>query len=202
MAAEFVRLTPASPPQPSGRQRTVLVCALLALGVLAIYAPVFYYDFLNYDDGAYVIQNPEVQAGLTTKGLIWALVNLLGEHNCWHPLTWVSHMRDCQLFGLSPVLPHLVNPLSHAANTFLLLLVLKRMTGALGRNTLAAALFAVHPLQVDTVGWISERKNLLSSLLWLLTIWAYVRYAAVQLQRGGVKSQEGAGSGFWACWCP
>lgn len=179
MAAEIVCPKSSSATDTSERRRTVLVCALLALAALAIYAPVYYYDFLNYDDGDYVVENPQVTAGLTKKGLIWAFVNLHGKHTYWHPLTWFSHMLDCQLFGLHPGPHHLVNVLFHSANSVLLFLVLKRMTGAFGRSAMVAALFALHPLQVDTVAWVAERKNLLSSLFWLLTMWAYVRYAAV-----------------------
>ena len=183
MAAEIVGPKPASATETSDRRRTALVCALLAVVVVALYAPVYYYDFLNYDDGDYVIENPQVNAGLTKGGLIWAFVNLHGEHTYWHPLTWVSHMVDCQLFGLKPGPPHLVNVLFHSANSVLLFLVLKRMTGALGRSALVAGLFALHPLQVDTVAWVAERKNVLSTLFWLLTLWAYVRYAEGRRQK-------------------
>ena len=177
LAAKSVPPQPASATGTSQRRRTAWICALLAGVVLALYAPVYYYDFLSYDDGDYVVLNPQVNAGLTKAGLIWALVNLHGEHTYWHPLTWVSHMLDCQLFGLHPGPHHLVNVLFHSANSVLLFLVLKRMTSACGRSALVAALFALHPLQVDSVAWVTERKNVLSSLFWLLKMWAYVRYA-------------------------
>jgi tetratricopeptide (TPR) repeat protein len=177
MAAEIVSSNPAPVTAPSEHCRTVWFCVLLAFTTLALYAPVYYHDFLSYDDGDYVTENPHVTGGLTKQGLIWAFVNLHGEHTYWHPLTWVSHMLDCQLFGLHPGPHHLVNVLFHSTNSVLLFLVLKRMTGAFGRSALVSALFALHPLQVDTVAWIAERKNLLSSLFWLLTMWAYLRYA-------------------------
>jgi protein O-mannosyl-transferase len=185
MPTGIVHPKPASANATSERCRTAWVCALLALAALAIYAPVYYYDFLNYDDGDYVVENPQVTAGLTRKGLIWAFANLHGEHTYWHPLTWFSHMLDCQLFGLHPGPHHLVNVLFHSANSVLLFLVLKRMTGAFGRSAMVAALFALHPLQVDTVAWVAERKNLLSSLFWLLTMWAYLRY----VERSRLKSK-------------
>ena len=184
------RANSASATRPGERRRTVLVCALLAFAALAICASVYYYDFLTYDDGDYVIANPHVAAGLTKRGLIWAFVNLHGEHTYWHPLTWVSHMLDCQLFGLNPGPHHLVNVLFHSANSVLLFLVLKRITGAFGRSAMVAALFALHPLQVDTVAWIAERKNVLSTLFWLLTMWAYVRYTELQSLCSRVQSLE------------
>ena len=175
--------------ETSERRRTALACVLLVLAVLAIYAPVYYYDFLNYDDGDYVVLNSQVNGGISKAGLIWAWANLHGEHTYWHPLTWVSHMLDCQLFGLNPGPHHLVNVLFHAVNSILLFLVLKRMTGAFGRSALVAGLFALHPLQVDTVAWVTERKSLLSTLFWLLTMWAYVRYAEGRRKKAVVSNQ-------------
>jgi tetratricopeptide (TPR) repeat protein len=192
------RAKPASAIELGERRRTAWVCALLSVMVLAIYAPVYYHDFLNYDDGDYVTENPNVIAGLTWKGLTWAFVNLHGEHTYWHPLTWVSHMLDCQLFGLHPGPHHLVNVLFHSANSVLLFLVLKRMTGAFGRSALVAALFALHPLQVDTVAWVTERKNVLSTLFWLLTRWAYIRYAKGRRQKAEVRMQKPEVGGPWS----
>src|SRR3989442_2366098 len=104
--------------------------------------------------------------------------NLHGERTYWHPVTWLSHMLDCQWFGLKPGAHHLVNVLLHVINAVLVYFLFKRMTGAVWRSAVVAALFALHPLQVDTVAWVSERKNVLSTLLWLLTLGAYVRYVA------------------------
>jgi hypothetical protein len=152
------------------------VYILLALSILAVYAPVLRHDFINYDDPDYVTQNLVVQSGLTPQGLKWAFFNLHGEHTYWHPVTWISHMLDVQLFGLNPGAHHAVNVLFHAANSLLLLLLLHRLTGAFWRSAAVSFLFAFHPLQLDTVAWITERKNVLSTLFWLLTLLAYVRY--------------------------
>jgi tetratricopeptide (TPR) repeat protein len=149
----------------------------LAVVTLAVYWPVRNHLFINYDDPVYVTENRHVQAGISGPGLAWAFLNLHGEHTYWHPVTWVSHMLDCQLFGLSPGPHHLVNVAFHVTNALLLLVVLRRMTGAFWRSAMVAGLFALHPLQVDTVAWVTERKNVLSTLFFLLTVWAYARYA-------------------------
>jgi tetratricopeptide (TPR) repeat protein len=158
-------------------RRTSLVCLALAALTLAVYWPVRHHDFINLDDPGYVTENWHIQGGLTRTSLAWAFFNLHGEHSYWHPVTWVSHMLDCRLFGLNPGPHHLVNVAFHIANALLVLLVLRRMTGAFWRSALVAALFALHPLQVDTVAWVTERKNVLSTFFWLLTLWAYGRYA-------------------------
>ncbi|MGO8931088.1 MAG: tetratricopeptide repeat protein [Limisphaerales bacterium] len=163
---------------------------VLALVTLGVYWPVRNHAFINYDDPVYVTENRHVQAGLSRPGLAWAFLNLHGEHTYWHPLTWVSHMLDCQVFGLNPGPQHLVNVAFHIANALLLLLLLRRMTGAFWRSAMVAGLFALHPLQVDTVAWVTERKNVLSTFFWLLTLWAYVRYAEVRSPRSKVQSQE------------
>jgi hypothetical protein len=155
----------------------------LAAVTLAVYWPVRNHAFINYDDPVYVTGNRHVQAGISRPGLAWAFLNLHGEHTYWHPVTWVSHMLDCQLFGLNPGPHHLVNVAFHIANALLLLLALHRMTGALWRSAMVAGLFALHPLQVDTVAWVTERKNVLSTFFWLLTLWAYVRYAEGKMQK-------------------
>jgi len=154
-----------------------LATLLLALITLAAFWPVVWNEFTEYDDPDYVTSNPHVQAGLSWQGLDWAFGRLHGERTYWHPLTWVSHMLDCQLFGLKPAGHHLVNLLFHTFNAVLVFLVFRRMTGAFWRCAVLACLFALHPLQVDTVAWVAERKNLLSGLFWLLTMWAYTRYA-------------------------
>ena len=162
----------------------------LALITLALYWPVRQHAFINYDDPLYVTENPHVQEGLTPAGLRWAFLNLHGEHTYWHPLTWVSHMLDCQLFGLNAGAHHLVSVAFHIVNVLLLLALLHRLTGAFWRSAFVAALFALHPLQVDTVAWVTERKNLLSTLFWLLTIWAYARYAQSKVQSPKSKVQS------------
>jgi len=155
--------------------RTSLVCLTLGLTTLALFAPVLGHDFLSYDDQVYVTENAHVRAGLTWDGLLWAFQ---GSHaSNWHPLTWLSHMLDCQLYGLNPLGHHLTNVLLHAANSMLLFLVLYRMTGAVWRSASVAALFAWHPLHVESVAWVAERKDVLSAFFWLLTMLAYARYA-------------------------
>ena len=161
-----------------------LLLAGLALLTLATYARVLQNDFVNYDDNDYVTANPIVQQGLTLDGIQWAFGNVSGSKTYWHPVTWLSHMADYQLFQLHPAGHHAMSLLFHTVNVLLLFLVLERMTGARWRSVIVAALWAVHPLQVDTVAWVAERKNLLSALFWLLTLAAYVRYAA---KPGGVR---------------
>jgi len=158
-------------------RRDRIVLLLLLTLTLGAFARVIFCDFVNYDDNDYVTANAIVQRGLTWEGLAWAFGNLHGDKTYWHPLTWLSHMLDCQLFGLRPAPHHLMSLLFHALNVALLFLVLKRMTGSLWRSAVVAAFWAVHPLQVDSVAWITERKNLLSTSFWLLTMAAYVRYA-------------------------
>jgi Flp pilus assembly protein TadD len=159
---------------PSFQKSTLWISlALIALTVL-IYAPVATHDFLNYDDTDYVSQNPDVAAGLTWHGVVWAFTT--GHSSNWHPLTWLSHMLDVQLFGMHPGPHHVVNLLFHIANTILLFLLLYRWTGEQGRSAFVAALFAVHPLHVQSVAWVAERKDMLSTLFWLLTLWAYGYY--------------------------
>jgi protein O-mannosyl-transferase len=155
---------------------TLAVCVLLAAATLLAFWQVGRHQFVNFDDTCYVTDNPHVQAGLTWEGLHWAFAQLQGQHTYWHPLTWVSHMADCALFGLQPAGHHLVNLLFHLLNVVLVFLVFRRMTQRLWPCAVLAALFALHPLQVDTVAWVAERKNLLSACFWLLTMLAYVRY--------------------------
>jgi hypothetical protein len=157
------------------KQRAMLICLLLALITLALYWPATHFDFINYDDPDYVIYNPPIQHGITGAGLVWAFKTRHASN--WHPLTWASHMADCALYGLNPGGHHLTNLLFHAANVVLLFLVLCQWTGAPWRSALVAALFAWHPLHVESVAWVSERKDVLSAFFWLLTLAAYGRYA-------------------------
>jgi Tfp pilus assembly protein PilF len=132
------------------------------------------HEFVNYDDNVYITDNAQVQKGLTGKGIIWAFTT--SHTGNWHPLTWISHMVDCELHGLNPKGHHLTNVLLHMANAILLFVVLRWMTGAVWRSGLVAALFALHPLHVESVAWAAERKDVLSALFWLLTMLAYVHY--------------------------
>ncbi len=146
----------------------------LIMATLIVYAPVKDYQFIDLDDDVYVTHNPRVQDGLTWGNIVWALGTL--EAGFWHPLTWWSHMLDCELFGLDPGGHHLTSLFLHTINAFLLFWLLQQATGAVWRSFLVGALFALHPLNVESVAWVAERKNVLSTLFWLLTIWAYVRY--------------------------
>ncbi len=179
--------------------RTWFILLGLALLTLGAFWPVTTAGFINLDDPDYVTGNPVVQGGLTLKGIAWAFST--GHAGNWHPAAWISHMLDVQLFGLNPQGHHVVNLLLHVANTLLLFLVLRTMIDEGGRQArpdrkptsasflrqlsscpgaLVAALFAVHPLRVESVAWVSERKDVLSTFFFLLTLWAYGRYAAAR----------------------
>jgi tetratricopeptide (TPR) repeat protein len=147
--------------------------ALVAINVI-VYAPVRHHDFVALDDTEYVTENRQVTGGLTWPAVAWAFTTDRVAN--WHPLTWLSHMLDVQLFGVNAGPHHVTNLALHVLNTLLLFVVLRRMTGHLGRSAFVAALFAVHPLHVESVAWIAERKDVLSTLFWMLTLWAYVEY--------------------------
>ena len=167
---------PPGVPRPSSArswQAVAVAVALVALTVVA-YAGVRHMQFVPLDDQGYVYENPHVTAGLTAASLRWALTT--GDQANWHPLTWLSHMLDVQLFGVNAGDHHVTNLAIHTLNTLLLFFLLARTTGALGRSACVAALFAVHPLHVESVAWIAERKDVLSTLFWLLTTGAYVWY--------------------------
>jgi len=156
----------------AGRKSVVV---LLLVGVVLIaYGTVWHFEFVNIDDDLYVTENAQIQQGLSLDSVLWAMTTM--EEANWHPLTWLSHMLDVQLFGLNPAGHHLTNLLLHMANVLLLFGVLQQMTGAVWRSALVAALFALHPLNVESVAWVAERKNVLSTLFWLLTMAAYVGY--------------------------
>jgi len=152
----------------------LLVCTLLILSVFAVYWPVANYEFVKYDDDTYVTNNRHVSTGLSWQNIRWAFAK--GYAGDWHPVAYLSHMLDFQLFGANAGAHHLTNVLFHIANTLLLFGILKRMTGALWASAFVAAIFALHPLHVESVAWVAERKDVLSTLFWLLTMWAYVRY--------------------------
>lgn len=158
----------------SGRGKVVLTCLFLALVTLALYWPVTGFGFVNFDDNKYVTDNPWVQNGFTCRSIIWAFTTHHASN--WHPVTWLSHILDCQIYGLHPGGHHFTNVLFHIANTLLLFGLLRRLTGAVGRSAFVAALFAWHPLHVESVAWISERKDVLSTFFALLALWAYWLY--------------------------
>lgn len=152
------------------------ILVLLALVTCAVYAQVAGHQFISLDDDLYIRDNPNVTRGLTFSGLAWAFTTFHATN--WHPLTWLSHMLDCQLFGLNAGAHLLVNALIHVANTCLLFWFLRRVTGARWRSALVAALFALHPLHVESVAWAAERKDTLAAFFGLLALIAYARYAA------------------------
>lgn len=156
-------------------KRTLRLCLALYFVTMMVYLPVVTHDFLFYDDDEYVFENPIVRRGLTGQGFCWAWTTFTSSH--WHPLTWLSHMLDCQLFGLHPGPHHFVNLFLHTANAILLLLVLRRMTGETWRPAVVAALFALHPLQVESVAWIADRKDILCTFFGILALGAYAHYA-------------------------
>ena len=152
----------------------IIISACLIIITLVAYWQVFEFNFVDYDDSDYVVKNLFVNTGLNTSNAAWAFTANVSAN--WHPLTWLSHMLDCQLYGLNPFGHHLTNLLLHISNTLLLFFLLSRMTGLPWRSGFVAALFAIHPLHIQSVAWIAERKDVLSTFFLLLTIFAYVRY--------------------------
>src|SRR5882724_2885731 len=160
---------------PDRNSAVLAMCLLLAAAVLLVFGQTLRHEFVNYDDEDYFYGNSHVKAGLTWSGVTWAFQT--GYAANWHPLTWLSLMLDAQLFGTGAAGPHLTNVILHAANTVLLFLLLRRLTGAHWPSAFVAALFALHPLHVESVAWVAERKDVLSGLFFMLTVGAYARYA-------------------------
>jgi len=169
------------------RHRATLLCLGLAAVTLALYWPVTRHDFVNVDDPRFIYQNPHVQAGLSWAGVAWAFQTFDTEN--WQPLTWLSHMLDCQWFGLHAGGHHLTSLLFHVANTLLIFLWLNGLTQAAWRSALVAAFFAWHPLHVESVAWACERKDVLSTFFWLLALLAYTEY----VKRGEGREESGGG---------
>lgn len=163
-----------SPPDAAERQRTAMICLVLAVATALVYWPIHAFDFINLDDPFIIFRNPFVTGGLTWRGIAWGLGTSYFEY--WHPLTWWSHMLDCELFGLHAGWHHVTSLVLHIANTLVLFLALRQMTGRLERSAVVAGLFALHPMHVESVVWLAERKDVLSTLFWLLSIWAYAGY--------------------------
>ena len=157
------------------------VCLFLVIATSLAYWQLPDHDFIGFDDDSYIAQNPYVRGGFSGENVIWAFTEFHAGN--WHPLTWLSHMLDCELFGLKAGMHHLTNLLFHIANSILLFFVFRRMTGAIWQSAFVAALFALHPLHVESVAWVAERKDVLSTFFWMLTLWAYVRYT----ERPGVN---------------
>ena len=163
--------------RPAGlndRWTVLTVCIFLAAMTWLVFGQTLRHEFVSFDDNLYVCENPAVTHGLNLKGVGWAFTHTVVAN--WHPLTMMTHMLDCRLYGLNAGGHHLTNVLLHTASVILLFLVLRRMTGALWRSALVAAVFAIHPLRVESVAWVAERKDVLSGLFFMLTLWAYVRY--------------------------
>src|SRR4030043_150948 len=158
----------------SNKNKSLLICLALTVVTVAVYCQVYNFEFLDYDDPTYVHENPHIQSGFTFEAVKWAFTS--GYASNWHPLTWLSHILDWQLYGNNPAGHHFTNLLFHIANTLLLFIVLAQMTDALWPSAFAAALFALHPLHVESVAWVAERKDVLSTFFWLLTMWAYVYF--------------------------
>ena len=176
----------------SPQKRNVVLGLLLVLATLALYNSVVHHPFVNFDDDRYVTDNAHVMAGLHWSTVKWAFTSF-DEAN-WHPLTWLSHALDCQLFGLNPAGHHYTSVLLHAANVLLLFWVLWRATGATGPSLFVAALFALHPINVESVAWVAERKSVLSMLFFLLALWAYQRY----VRKPGIRRYAAVAAAF-AC---
>lgn len=175
-------------PELTRKQLTAAICFVLAVGTLAVYCPVLWHQFINYDDPDYILNNPHVKAGLTWPDIVWAFQPNAYAAN-WHPLTWISHMIDCQLYGVDrPGGHHWMNVVFHTADTLLLFILLNYLTGALWRSAFVAALFAWHPLHVESVAWVSERKDVLSAFFWMLTLLCYARYT----KGNGLKTEPSA----------
>jgi len=156
-------------------RQALLLCVLLSLSTLILYWPVQSFDFVNFDDDVYVTDNRQVHGGLSMENLTWAFTSFHAGN--WHPLTWISHMADFEAYQLNAGGHHWTNVLIHTVSTVLLFLVLSSMTGVLWCSALVAALFAIHPLHVESVAWVSERKDVLSGFFWILTMGAYTHYA-------------------------
>jgi len=166
----------------------VIVSLLLGMLIMVCFWPVTHHAFINFDDPDYITQNPHIQAGLTWSTVKWAFTTFHAGN--WHPVTWLSHALDCQIFGLNASRHHFTNALLHSLNTVALFLFLRNVTGALWRSALVAALFGLHPMHVESVAWVSERKDVLSTFFFLLTLWTYCRYVEARTQNSKLEIQN------------
>jgi Flp pilus assembly protein TadD len=169
-----VEEAPPRPVEETSTARNLLVCAIIVALIAVIFLQVRNHQFTNLDDPIYITDNDRVKQGLTAENIRWAFTSF--DFN-WHPMTWLTHLADVELFGLDAGRHLLVNVLFHTANTLLLFFLVQRATGAVWRSALVAAIFAVHPLHVESVAWVAERKDVLSGLFFMLTLWFYIRYA-------------------------
>src|SRR5437868_161042 len=161
-------------PRTNRYGRTIGICIALAALIWIVFGQTLWHDFVNYDDPRYVYENTNITEGLSISGIVWAFTHIHSMN--WHPLTTISHMLDCQLYGLKAGWHHFTNVLLHTVAAILLFLALQRMSGALWRSAFVAALFAIHPLRVESVAWVAERKDVLSGVFFMLTLIAYVHY--------------------------
>ena len=186
------------PPRTTPRPHwlTIVICLFLAAAVWAVFGQTRHHEFVNYDDDRYVYENSAITQGLTGNGIVWAFTHSHGDN--WHPLTTLSHMLDCQLWGLDPGGHHLTNVLFHAATAILLFLMLRNLTGAFWPSTILAAVFSIHPLRVESVAWVAERKDVLSGVFFMLTLGAYGCYVRqFQAQSSKAKVWYGLALGFF-----
>ncbi len=158
----------------SSRKTAIGISIFLTAITWIVFGQTLGHQFVNYDDPEYVLANPMVNGGLSLRGLVWAFTH--SHSSNWHPVTWISHMLDCQFFGLNPGGHHFTSVFLHTIAVLLLFLLLRQMTGTLWRSAFVAAIFAIHPLRVESVAWVAERKDVLSGVFFLLTLIAYVRY--------------------------
>jgi len=153
----------------------ILICLFLVLALLVVYWQVRNYTLVNFDDVSYILNNPHIRAGLNFKGIAWAFS--FPGYDYWHPMTWLSHMLDCHFYGFKFGMHHQVSLILHILNSILLFLVFRQMTGAVWRSAFVATMFALHPMNVESVAWLAERKNVLSAFFWLITMLTYIHYS-------------------------
>src|SRR5262249_658804 len=171
-AVNVDKLAQVEAPRASG-WLSVGICVFLAVAVWVVFGQTVHHGFVNYDDDVYVYENPAIYGGLSWGGVGWAFTHTLCCN--WHPLTALSHMLDCQVYGVKAGGHHLTNVLLHGVAVVLLFMMLHNLTGALWRSALVAVVFAIHPLRVESVAWVAERKDVLSGMFFMLTVWAYTQ---------------------------
>jgi protein O-mannosyl-transferase len=176
----------------NGSKKQWWISLLLFAGTAILYWPVTGHAFIGFDDNQYLVQNWHVRSGVTWPAIAWAFRS--GYASNWHPLTWISHMLDCQFYGLNPAGHHLTSLIVHSINSALLFILLRQMTGATWRSAFVAALFAWHPLHVESVAWAAERKDVLSAFFWILTMMVYTQYTR---KRRGIEASQKRGSGLY-----
>ena len=152
----------------------ICICLFLVVATFAAYWQINTHDFIGYDDDKYLTQNRYVNQGMSKESIVWAFKSTHASN--WHPLTWLSHMLDVELFGMNPGAHHLTNLLFHILNTLLLFILFRRMSAHVWQSGMVALLFALHPLHVESVAWLAERKDVVSAFFWMLTMWSYVRF--------------------------